>query len=109
MDNYLIDRETLGRFVDELIKKKALTVHTTEELDALREQSIRALDDKISLAIFGNLTPGQHEELNQLLDRPDTSESEFQQFFERNNLNIEGTITDTVRAFSREFLGGQNA
>ena len=55
MDNLLIDRETLGRFVDELIKKKPLAVGNPEELNALREESIKALDDRIAMAIFGGL------------------------------------------------------
>ena len=109
MDNLLIDRETLGRFVDELIKKKPLAVNNPEELNSLREKSINELDDRIALAIFGNLNDQQNAELNQLLDRPDTSETEFQQFFEKNNLNVEEAVTNTVRMFGREFLGGENA
>ena len=109
MDNLLIDRETLGRFVDELIKKKPLAVNNPEELNALREKSIKELDDKIALAIFGSLNEQQNEELNQLLDRPNTSETEFQQFFEKNGLNVEEAVTNTVRVFGREFLGGENA
>ena len=109
MDNLLIDRETLGRFVDELIKKKPLAVNNPEELNALREESIKALDDRIAMAIFGGLNEQQNAELNQLLDRPDTSETEFQQFFEKNGLNVEEAVTNTVRVFGREFLGGENA
>ena len=109
MDNLLIDRETLGRFVDELIKKKPLAVNNPEELNALREESIKNLDDRIALAIFGGLNEQQNAELNQLLDRPDTSETEFQQFFEKNGLNVEEAVTNTVRVFGREFLGGENA
>lgn len=108
MDNLLIDRETLGRFVDELIKKKPLVVNNPEELNNFREKSIKELDDRIALAIFGNLNDQQNAELNQLLDRPDTSETEFQQFFEKNNLNVEEAVTNTVRMFGREFLGGEN-
>ena len=109
MDNLLIDRETLGRFVDELIKKKPLAVNNPEELNNFREKSIKELDDRIALAIFGNLNDQQNAELNQLLDRPDTSETEFQQFFEKNNLNVEEAVTNTVRMFGKEFLGGENA
>lgn len=109
MDNLLIDRETLGRFIDELIKQKPLAVNNPEELNTFREESIKKLDDRIALAIFGNLNDQQQEELNQLLDRPSTSETEFQQFFERNGLNVEETVTNTVRNYGREFLGGENA
>lgn len=109
MDNYLIDRETLGKFVDELIKKKALPVNTPEELNALREQSISALDDKIGTAIFSKLTRPQYDELNQLLDDNQSTEETFAAFFNRANINVEQTITDTIQSFGTEFLGGQNA
>lgn len=109
MDNYLIDRETLGKFVDELIKRKALPVNTPEELNTLREESIKSLDDKIGLAVFGSLTNEQNTEFNQLLDRGDVEESEFEDFFNRIGLDVEQKITDTMNAFGAEFLGGQNA
>ena len=68
MENTLIDREMLGQFIDELIKKKPLQVNSTEELNKMREDSIKTLDDKIGMAIFGKLTNEQNAELNQLLD-----------------------------------------
>ena len=109
MDNYLIDRETLGKFVDELIKRKALPANSPEELNNLREESIKSLDDKIGLAVFGNLTDEQNTELNQLLDRTDAEESDYEDFFNKIGLNVEQTITDTMNAFGEEFLaGGQN-
>ena len=110
MDNYLIDRETLGKFVDELIKKKALPVNTPEELNSLREESIKSLDDRIGLAIFGSLTDEQNTEFNQLLDRNNAGESDFESFFSKIGLDVERTITDTMNSFGEEFLaGGQNA
>ena len=36
MDNYLIDRETLGRFADELIKKKGAPAASAEDADKAR-------------------------------------------------------------------------
>lgn len=109
MDNYLIDRETLGKFVDELIKRKALPVNTPEELNNLREESIKSLDDKIGLAVFGSLTEEQNTEFNQLLDRGNVEESDFENFFNRIGLDVEQKITDAMNAFGAEFLGGQNA
>lgn len=109
MDNYLIDRETLGKFVDELIKKKALPVNNPEELNVLREKSINDLDERIGVAIFSKLSKAQYDELNQLLDNEQSTEETFEAFFNRANINIENTITETVQAFGAEFLGGQNA
>ncbi len=108
MDNYLIDRETLGQFVDELMKKKPLPANTAEELNTLREQTIKSLDDKIGMAIFGSLTTPQLEEFNQILDRNEESPEIFQNFFQTADIDLEKTITGTMQSFATEFLGGQN-
>ena len=55
MDNYLINRETLGQFADELIKRKPLPVNSPEDLAELREDIIKTLNERISLAVFGGL------------------------------------------------------
>lgn len=109
MDNTLIDRQILGQFVDELIKQKPLPVNGAEELNSLREESIKALDDKICNAVFGRLTPEQDEELNDILDLgEDSSEEVFRNFFQNAGLNVEDIITNTMKEFATEFLGGQN-
>lgn len=109
MDNYLIDRETLEKFVDELLKKKALPANNADELNKLREDSIKALDDKIGVAIFGKLTDEQNEELGQILARDNGDASEYEEFFKRIGLNLEQIVADTSQQFAQEFLGGQNA
>ena len=108
MDNYLIDRETLGGFIDELIKKKPLPVNAAEELTNYREEQIKALDDRIYQAVFGNLTDAQTQELNVLLDNNDTSPEAFNDYFNRIGINVEETIKNTMNAFGEEFLGVQN-
>ena len=109
MDSYLIDRETLGKFVDELIKNKALPVSTAEELSAKREELIKSLDEKIGLAVLNSLTEEQGEEFDRLLDQDDGSAEPYQEFFQRAGLNIEKIITDAVKDFQAEVLGGENA
>ena len=109
MDDYLIDHETLGKFVNELFKKKPLPANSAEELNNLREETIKSLDDKIGIAIFSRLTPAQNTEYNQLLDSDDDSPEAYQDFFNRAGINLQKIITDTAQEFSAEFLGGQNA
>ncbi|MBR3230942.1 hypothetical protein IKF73_02880 [Candidatus Saccharibacteria bacterium] len=110
MDNTLIDRETLGQFVDELIKKAPLPIDNVEELNSLREESIKNLDDRICDAIFGRLTKEQNEAFVDIVDAdPNAPESVFQDFFDKAGLNLEEIITDTMKEFATEFLGGQNA
>lgn len=107
MDNYLIDRETLGQFIDGLIKKKALDVSSADELNQLREAKIRELDDRIGMAIFGSFTKAQNDEFNQLLDQDATTEK-YDEFFTKHNINEEKIMTETMQKFAEEFLGGQN-
>ncbi|MBQ3293123.1 hypothetical protein IJG93_02355 [Candidatus Saccharibacteria bacterium] len=109
MDNYLIDRETLGQFVDELIKRKALPVDDTAELEALREKEMKALDDKIINDIFGRLNDEQVDELNQLLDKGEESPEAFEQLFKNANIDVEQVIEQTMQDFAADFLGGEDA
>ncbi len=110
MVNTLIDRETLGQFVDELIKKQPLSVNNTEDLNNLREKSITALDDKISIAIFSQLHKEQNTEFNQMLDQTEEpSEEEYKEFFKKSGIDLEQTIADAMQDYATEFLGGQNA
>lgn len=106
MENYLIERETLAEFVDSLIARKTQPI---ENLDALREENIRKLDDSIGQAVFGNLTEGQLAELNAMLDRNEDNDQAFQDFFNRAGINLEKVITETMQNFGKEFLGGENA
>lgn len=106
MDNYLIDRETLSQFVDELIKKKPLPVNTAEELANLREEQIKSLDDQIGDAVFGRFTDEQSREFNQMLDRNEEDPEAFEEFFNRIGLDVEKIIYDTMESFGRKFLEG---
>ena len=110
MDNYLIDRETLGKFVDELIKNKALPVVTAEGLNDLREKAIQDLDDQIADAVFGKFTEEQNTEFNRLLDDDNTSEADYEKFFKSVDFDLNETISDAMKQFAIEFLkGGENA
>ena len=104
MDNLLIDRETLARVIDGLIKQKPLAVDNAEELNALREEAIKKLDDKIGISIFSQLNEEQNREINQLFDRSEESEEVFKDFFDKAGIDIEATITRAISEFSDEFL-----
>ena len=109
MEEYLLDRETLGQFIDELMKKRPLPLDSAEKLSDFREQQIKSLDNQISQAIFGGLDESQTAELSQLLDNEAENSEVFRDFFERNHINLERTIADAASAFSANFLaGGQN-
>lgn len=109
MDNYLIDREMLSQFIDELIKKKPLSVNTTEELSNFREEQIKSLDDKIGKAIFSRLTDEQAEEFSRVLDQNEEGPEIFEAFFDHIGIDVEEIIYNTMESFGKEFLeGGKN-
>lgn len=109
MDNYLIDRETLGEFIDELIKKKPLPVDSAEDLAKFREEKIKELDDRISMAVFGGLSEEKLDEVDKLLDNEDAGPEVFDEFFKGAGVDLDQVIKDTMQTFMNEFLGGENA
>lgn len=108
MNEYLIDRETLGRLIDELIKRKPLPVNSAEELPAYREKLIKELDDQICMAIFGGLNETQNAEMNELLNQNESNPEVFKNFFIRAGINLEGILANTITTFGKEYLGEQN-
>ena len=71
--------------------------------------SARLLHHRDIAYIFGSLTDEQNTEFNQLLDRADVEESDFENFFNKIGLDVEQKVTDTMNSFGEEFLaGGQN-
>lgn len=109
MDDYLIDRETLGRFVDELIKRKPMSSANAEEADKNREELMAALDRHIGVAIFSQFTPEQNIEFKQKMSSDETTADTYAEFFKKTGIDIEKTIADAMKAFGTEYLGGQNA
>lgn len=110
MDNYLLDRDTLGKFIDDLMKRKNLPANSAEELNDLREKSMKALDDAVVQKIVTSLDEEQLVTLNQLLDTETDSPDVFRDFFQSNGINLEETITNAAQEFGAQFLeGGSNA
>lgn len=107
MDNYLLDYEMLGGFVDNLMKTKPMPAQNAEELNVLREKNIKLLDDKITDAIFGSLTDEQMSELSSLLDKEDNTPDTYAAFFEKAGIDMEATIMQALTEFKTEFLGGE--
>ena len=108
MHEYLIDRETLGQFVDALIEQK-YPGQPTESFADYREKCMAVLDERIALAVFGPLSYDARNEVDALLADPDTSEDSFRAFFERHHIDLENIIKKTFVDFKNEFLGGNNA
>ena len=108
MKNYLTDRETLGKFIDELFKRKPLPVDSPEELNTLREENIKAIDNRIGMEVFGSLTKEQDAELNRLLDDENTPPEVFEDFFQKSGVDVEQKMIKAMEDFTMEFLGGKN-
>ena len=107
-DNYLMDQEALGNFIDELIRRKYPTGDIPGEVDFLKRKSMKELDDQIGAAIFGSLTDEQDAELNRLLDQDPDNEQLYQDFFERIGLDLEKITSEAMENYAKNFLGGKN-
>lgn len=108
MDNFLIERETLEKFVDELMRQKPLDVQTPEELNEMREAKIKELDDRVGEAVFGRLSKEQLAELNAMMNDAEMPAERFAEFFAKNNVDIENIMNETFQKFGEEMIGGKN-
>ena len=108
MNDYILDRETLGGFVDELMKQKRAKVNSPMELNELREKNIRELDDRIGEAVFSKLDDDHLKQVRILIEKDNGNEKVFQRFFVDNNIDLQQIITDTMNNYANEFLGVQN-
>ena len=108
MNDYLIDYEVLAKFIDKLIAEKYPN-QPTAELQTLREDSIRKLDDKIGKEILGALTDEQGVELDRILDDPSATPEAYREFFNKSGINVEQRMASIMQNFAQEFLGGKNA
>ena len=109
MDNYLLDRESLGKIVDKIMSAQPMPANSPEELNNLREANIKKLDDKVAEAIFGSLNDEQLAQINNLLDNDDGSTGAYETFFQEAGIDIQQTITKAAQELSAELSGGQNA
>ena len=110
MEDYLLDRETLEKFIDELMKKRPLPVDNVEELSNYKEEQIKALDNHITKALFGSLNQSQAAELEKLLDNEQENPDVFQDFFHSQGIDVNKIITEAAESFGAQYLeGGQNA
>ena len=107
-NNYLMDQEALGNFVDELIRRKYPAGDVPAGVESLRKKSMKELDDQIGAAIFGSLTDEQDAELDRLLDQDSDNEQIYQDFFERIGLDLKKITSEVMEAYAKNFLGGQN-
>lgn len=108
MDDYLIDKQELGKFVDSLIEQKPSLASGAEEINEIREKAIKDLDDRIGMAIFGKFTKEQNEEFNQILDDVNSGPEAIAEFFNRIGLDVKSITSETAEQFGKEFLGGNN-
>ena len=108
MENYLVDRETLGQFVDGLISQKYKNT-PPKNFDTLRDELIEKLDNKIALSLFNDLSDPELDEVNEMLDDEKTPPEAFLNFFRKAGVNLQQKTSSAIAEFKAEFLGGKNA
>ncbi|MBQ2695482.1 hypothetical protein IJG04_02480 [Candidatus Saccharibacteria bacterium] len=110
MDNYIVDREILEQFFDELYAKK----YPGQTPDAsMREANINKLDELIGDSVFGVLNDDQLTEINQLFDNNVEDPSAYENFFKNAGVDLDQRISLAMQKFSAQFMlegteGGQN-
>lgn len=112
MNDYLIDRETLGQFVDALISQKSQiqpAANSETRETKTREDLMAEVDDLILDTVIRSLNRSQFDEFNALLDRGETDATVFENFFKNANLDLTKIVTETLKTYQTEFLGGENA
>lgn len=107
MESYLADEATLGQIVDSFIAEKYPN-QPLENFASVRKNAIKSLDHQILKSILGQLTKEQGAELSHILDGPH-DESDLEGFFAKYHVDLQDTISRTVKDFKTAFLkGGQN-
>lgn len=124
MKNYLVDRETLAQFIDQLLVKRPLSASTAEERAEQREQLIGSLDQSIRLSLLNQMSTEQLKEFDALLDRDEETSDEFSAFFDHKSntldrdydrffakagIDLKQLITNVLTNFGQAYLGGPNA
>ena len=109
MEEYILDRDTLGKVVDELIKKHPLSVDKAEELPKYKEEQMRALDNHVAKTLIGSLNQEQAASLSELLDQETENPDVFRSFFDNQGIDVEQIILKAFNSFEKEYLmGGEN-
>lgn len=107
MSNYLVDRATLAKVVDTIVEQKHIA-NNGVDIQALREQKIQELDDKITQDILGALSRAQRDEFAKMIDSDIDSTEMFEKFFEECGVNLQDRISAVIVKFTQDFEGAQN-
>ena len=103
--DYLLDRETLERFADDIIRQHpSSSSKAPEEIQSLREELITELDQKISNSIFDKLDDVHLQKFDAMLDKKETSKRDFKRFFKSAGINLNRVMFDAVIQVGKDYL-----
>ena len=108
MEDYLIDRDTLEKFINELFQKKPAPAENAEELNRVKKEMVQSLDDRINKAMLNGLSDEQLEELERMLDSGEESPEAYDAFYKNAGVNLETVFSKEMKNFEKEYLGGEN-
>lgn len=103
MNNYLIDEEILEKIVEQIIAESKIE-KSADELASFKKEKMEELDDKIGIAVLGELNQQQLKEFDELLDGEDDSEEIFKDFFMTAGVDVEEKAKEVIMIFKEEFL-----
>lgn len=103
MNNYLIDEEILEKIVEQIIAESKIE-KSADELASFKKEKMEELDDRIGMAVLGELNQQQLKEFDELLDGKDDSEEIFKEFFMTAGVDVEEKTKEVIMIFKEEFL-----
>lgn len=97
--------DPMDQFINQILDEKQLPGETPEVRQQLVADLRTRLMSQIDRAMLGALSSQQLDQLNQMLDRQDLSDSDIQNFFRNSGVDGQQVALDTMLRFRNYYLG----
>lgn len=99
----------LNAFIDKMLAATGQTKTNPDEQRALREKLRLQLEDEINRAMIKALPDAKLVELNQMLDREETSDEAIEKLFEEAGVDYQKVVEGAMAGFAENYknAGGQ--
>lgn len=97
--------DEVDRFLNQILDEKKITGDSPEIRPQLIADLRHHLMEQIDRAMVEALTPQQVTQLNELMDRDDTTDQQIQDFFRQSGVDSQQVVLNTMMRFRRYYLG----